>query len=351
MALAATVENGGDDMAARSRIFRVGTFNLFNLVLPGVKYYGARKYSKTVYERKIRWVGSMLEAMNAEIVGFQEAFHADALRAALGASGRYEGAQVIHRERTDPKDGSPMPACALVSRFPVLHSAVVERFPARAVVKYGGQTVPIDAFSRPVVYGRLQIEQHPVHVLVVHLKSKRPSIEPGEDEKDPLIEAIGKTRSLIRRAAEAVALRVMVLDLIRDNRAPLILLGDVNDAVTAVTNDVIAGTEPWRFLKRDEKEKIWDVLLYDVKDIQARRSYQDVYYTHIYNGHYEALDHIFVSEELVEENYRDRIGYVQNVRVFNDHLLDDKLASEPVPAWQGDHGLVTAEIRLEPAES
>lgn len=332
---------------AASRSLRVGTFNLFNLILPGVTYYGNKRLSRPNYEKKIQWIGGMLKAMNADVVGFQEAFKTEALQAALAISGLYTGAQVVHQERTDPRDGSPLPGCALISRLPVLRSAFIEQFPERAVVNYGAQTVPINTFSRPVVYARLQLGVHELHMLVVHLKSKRPTIEPGEDDKDPLVEALGKTRSLIRRAAEAVALRVMLLDLMKETQAPVILMGDVNDAVTAVTNDIIAGSLPWRFMKREQKEKIWDILLYNVKDIQSKRSYADVYYTHIYNGHYDALDHIFVSEELVEENRDGRIGMVQNVRVFNDHLLDDSLAEDAIPVWQGDHGLVLAEIALE----
>jgi predicted extracellular nuclease len=37
-------------------------------------------------------------------------------------------------------------------------------------------------------------------------------------------------------------------------------------------------------------------LLYNTKDIQARQSSGDFYYSHIYNGHYEGLDHILVSK-------------------------------------------------------
>jgi endonuclease/exonuclease/phosphatase family metal-dependent hydrolase len=336
---------------SQPRTLRVGTFNLFNLIRPRVKYYGNRTLSQPNYDKKIPWIGAMLRAMDSDIIGFQEAFHTDALRQALDTSGLYAQAHLIHQERTDPKDGSPLPGCALVSRFPVVRSAFVEQFPQRAVVKYGAQTVPISTFSRPVVYARLQVQDHLVHVLAVHLKSKRPLIEDGEDAKDPLVDALGKARSLIRRAAEALALRAMLLDLMQGTRAPVILLGDVNDAVTAVTNDILGGTEPWRFMKREQKEQLWDILLYNVKDIQSRRSYADVYYTHIHNGHYEALDHIFVSEEWVAENRDGRIGQVQNVRVFNDHLLDDVLAEDSVPPWQTDHGTVVAEIALDAAKT
>jgi hypothetical protein len=40
----------------------------------------------------------------------------------------------------------------------------------------------------------------------------------------------------------------------------------------------------------------WMELLYNTKDIQARQSSGDFYYSHIYNCHYEGLDHILVSK-------------------------------------------------------
>ncbi|MEO1443974.1 MAG: endonuclease/exonuclease/phosphatase family protein, partial [Chloroflexota bacterium] len=219
-----------------------------------------------------------------------------------------------------------------------------------AQVNYGNQTVPITEFSRPVVRAKLRMDNgEDMMVFVAHLKSKRPMIEDDEDRNDPLAEAMGKARSLIRRAAEAIALRHSIVDVMRETQMPVVVLGDMNDSVTAVTSDILAGSQPWRFLPFERKKAVWDVLLYNVKDIQAKRAYHDVYYTHIYNGHYEALDHIYVSEEFVYEN-RDRIGAVKAVRVYNDHLADDSLGGEDIEKWQSDHGQVVAEIALEKPE-
>lgn len=332
---------------AQARVFRIGTFNLFNLVLPRITYYGNRRLSQPNFDRKIAWIASQLRSMNASIIGFQECFHGQALQQAIGTSGLYQGAKIITTDRTDPRDGSPLPSNALVSLFPVVTSHSISQFPTRAHVRYSGQSVPITDFSRPVLYCQLQIHEHLVHVFVAHLKSKRPTIEEGEDAKDPLIEALGKTRSLIRRAAEAIALRTMILDITRNTNAPVIVLGDLNDDARAVTNDVISGSEPWRNLRFEEKKRIWDVYLYNVKDVISRRSYQDVYFTHIYNGHFESLDHLLVSEEFIAENRNGRIGVVEGVRLFNDHLIDDTQINEPAPVWQSDHAQVVAQIQLD----
>jgi hypothetical protein len=109
---------------------------------------------------------------------------------------------------------------------------------------------------------------------------------------------------------------------------------------------LVSGEPPMRRLPHEVKRKLWDVILYHVKDIQARNSYQDFYYTHVHNGHHESLDHIMVSEELVEEN-PNSVGKIGYVKVFNDHLIDDTLTNEKIKKWKSDHGLVVTSIELD----
>jgi hypothetical protein len=56
-------------------------------------------------------------------------------------------------------------------------------------------------------------------------------------------------------------------------------------------------------------------------------------------GHHDSLDHILVSQEFVRQNPR-RLGYVEYVKVFNDHLIDQTLSHDKIPKWQSDHGQV-----------
>jgi hypothetical protein len=123
-------------------------------------------------------------------------------------------------------------------------------------------------------------------------------------------------------------------------------MGDFNDDGGAVTSKVMSGSPPWRRLPIEVKREIWDVLLYNVKDIQARQSYHDVYYTHLHNGHYDSLDHILVSQEFVRQNPA-RLGFVEYVKVFNDHLIDETLSNDRIPLWGSDHGQVVTTIQLE----
>jgi endonuclease/exonuclease/phosphatase family metal-dependent hydrolase len=321
--------------------FKVATFNLYNMVLPEKKYYGGRMYTQEQYQQKLHWVGEQLRRMEGDIVGFQEIFDPQALQDALDESGIYRDATVVVGEGDGQK-----PIVGLVSRFPILDCEFIAGFPEDARLEINDTVVPCGCFSRAMLYAKVELREGlEVMVLVVHLKSKNPMIREGADPHDPVERAIGKARSLVVRTAEATALRCILLDKLQGNDNPLIVVGDTNDIGTAVTSEIIAGSPPWRNIRYEQKLRVWDVLLYNVKDIQARQSYRDAYYTHIHNGHYESLDHILVSQEFVHQNPK-RLGQVEYVSTFNDHLIDETLSEEKVPVWQSDHGQVVATIRL-----
>ena len=184
-----------------------------------------------------------------------------------------------------------------------------------------------------------------ITVFVAHLKSKRPSFPNDVDRHDPVELARASVRSLVRRSVEACGLREILVNHSEYNTRPVIIMGDLNDASLAVSTRVISGEPPMRYLKFEDKKKVWDVLFYHAKDIQARKSFHDFYYTHIHNGHYAALDHIMVNQELVDIN-PNSIGRVRNVSIFNDHLIDETLSEESIPHWQSDHGQVVAHIEF-----
>jgi endonuclease/exonuclease/phosphatase family metal-dependent hydrolase len=320
--------------------FKVGSFNVYNLQLPGQFYYD-RTYSNEVYARKVTWLAGQLQRMDADVLGLQEVFNIQALQDALVASGLYDQAEV--RVAGDNANG---PNLGLVSRFPIATYDIISDFPKQALLEMSDSSVPLRRFSRPVIKARIQINPGlKITFFVIHLKSKRPLTREGVDPHDPLERALGHARSLIVRTAEAVALRYLLLDELLGTNQPVMVMGDFNDDGGAVTSRIITGTPPWRRLPREQKEKIWDVLLYNVKEIQDRRSYRDVYYTHLHNGFHESLDHILVSQEFVVEN-PNRLGQVEYVANLNDHLIDDTLSDEHVQPWQTDHGQVVVTIRL-----
>jgi len=322
--------------------FRVGTFNLYNLVLPNTVYYDRQKYSVQDYNRKVRWLGGQLDRMQADIIGFQELFHPPALEAVVNQSDYLKGCKIAAAQPSETG-----PGVAIASRLPILEYHSIEDFPEAAWLDIEEAEIPLRKFSRPVLLARLLLREGlECMVLVAHLKSKRPILPEDVDRQDPVELAKGQARALIRRAAEATALRAVLMEVLQDRNFPVIALGDLNDNGMAVTTQMIAGEPPWYKQPLEQRKKVWDVHLYQVKDIQARLGYGDFYYTHLHNGHHEALDHILVSQEFVAQ-YPNRIGRVSYVSVFNDHLVDETISRQGVAKWQSDHGQVVAAIELE----
>jgi len=320
---------------------KIATLNTMNLALPDRETYPGERLNKAEYERKAQWTADLVQEMDADFVGFQEVFHKKALEDVLLRTGRYPHAVIDLAD-----ESGNLPRVGFVSRLPVVKTEVIRDFPEASRLDVGGQDLPFRSFHRPVFKVWVELPGgHQAVILVVHLKSKRPMVDEGHDRRDPWELARGQARSLILRACEAAALRWIVLHEIRHTETPLILLGDLNDATHAVTSDILQGDHPQRYYPADVKKRLWDILLYSCGDLQVRKSYKDVYYTHLHDSHYESLDHIFVSQEFVADNPR-HLAYVEYMRLYNDHLLDPALTDEKPRPWVGDHGAVVVGLKM-----
>jgi endonuclease/exonuclease/phosphatase family metal-dependent hydrolase len=126
-----------------------------------------------------------------------------------------------------------------------------------------------------------------------------------EDER-----ARGSGYALLRRAAEAVAVRVQLDKVMTAATAngepgvPTVLCGDFNDGPDAVTTTVLSGPDDANVNRPDKGDP---VRLYNLASLlPPGRAY-----SRIYEGHGELIDHILVSRDL-----RLRVGSV-------DSLVDD----------------------------
>ncbi len=72
--------------------FTIASFNVKNLIGPDQEYYRFQSYTPEEYAWKEDWLAEQITALNADIIGFQEIFEEDALKAtvaradALGAA-------------------------------------------------------------------------------------------------------------------------------------------------------------------------------------------------------------------------------------------------------------------------
>lgn len=338
-----SVESPVSDPSPFTERLCIASFNLNNLASPRVPVLTNKvEMSPEDYEKKIAWTADQLRRMNADVVGVQEVIHEKALREAVVRSGVYADAHVVVA-----RENGVYPTVGLISRVPVVGVETFVDFPARAQLDFDGTVVPITAWTRPVLKAELELQYgQRLAVFVTHLKSMRPDVRLDRgDEHDFLERAVGKARSTVRRTAEALALRVLLLPFLKEKSCPVVVMGDLNDQMGSTTTEIITGTPPWRSLPVRKKLDVLEVWLQDVTELISRRSERHVYYTHIHNGRFECLDHIMVSQAFWSRE-PGAVGTVDYVRFFTDHLLDETVTTDKMPFWQSDHGQIMAILRI-----
>ena len=242
-------------MAARTKI-SFATCNLFNLNLPGQSIYkDGDGWSQVEYDVKIDWLSRMLTTVDAGCWGFQELWHRDALQAAFNKAGLADAYRLLVPDGHNGK--SIVCGGAVLKDHLVGEPEWIEDFPPDLILDSGGDdgqtpdiTVSIKGFSRPVLHFQIKPRSNGqiIHVFVVHLKSRVPTAVYREGwyrDNNAYYknhsEGLGYAISTIRRTAEAAALRMMLVDLMKGSDIPVVVLGDLNDDQSSNTLNVITG--------------------------------------------------------------------------------------------------------------
>ncbi|SFU40006.1 endonuclease/exonuclease/phosphatase family protein [Pseudoduganella namucuonensis] len=333
---------------------RFATFNVCNLAPAGAQLYdNLQPLTAEEYEAKAEWTAWQLDRLDADVVGFQEIFSQAALRDVLSRTRKYRDAYHAGFD-PDPLATRLTPNVALVSRLPLAGPPIVyTEFPHGVGADSGNPDS--DRFARAPLHAQVVLpNETTVDVVVVHLKSRRPDYRGGECGADcggdalnhALNYAMANLRSLVWRGTEAVALRVLLSKLMRENRRPCIVMGDFNDTADAVTTTIVMGAgaplpakacggapdgEGGGLERRGR--------MFDCAQIQQRQDQlRHVGYTTVHEGQYSTIDHVLVSEEFHPDSPR-AFAEVVDVTYLNDHLGDCK-------PEVSDHGQVRVRLRL-----
>ena len=327
--------------------FSVATFNLFNLNEPGLPIYkDAQGWTQEQYNRKITWTAHQIDLLNADVLAFQELWHAESLKRAFNHSSMAGNYQLL--VPTDAAGEKIICAAAVRTGIAVESLAWIEDFPENLVLSSGGgdaQTpaiaVTIKGFSRPVLHALLRL--HPmeplVHFFVCHFKSKGPT----ELFREPWYEkevhglhhtALGAAVSTIRRTAEAAAMRVILNLVMKDTDQPVIVIGDINDGQSSNTQNILTGQPSYLF---GDSKGGGDTALYSAQIMQEFRDTRDVFYTYSHKGMKESLDHILFSQEFYDQSKKRRWMF-DGLTVNNDHLNQD----DHQESGTNDHGIIKA---------
>jgi endonuclease/exonuclease/phosphatase family metal-dependent hydrolase len=330
----------------------IASFNLYNLNEAGLPVYTDRDgWTPEQYRAKLDWTARQIRLFGADVMGFQEMWHAESVRAALALSGLADEYQLL----APPDANGRRIHCGALVRKGLLAGEPrwIASFPEHFVLQSSGddpQTpaiqVGISGFSRPVLHFQIKprTDEGEVHVYVCHFKSKGPTkvfreawfkANPGVYK--PHQTALGSALSTIRRAAEAAALRFILTNQMKGTDTPVIVLGDINDSQHSNTVNIL--TEQPRYLVGDSLGG-GDAALYTAQTLQEYRDTRDVYYTHVHQDIRESLDHILVSEQFYDHSKKRRWLF-DGMVVNNDHLnFDDHPTS-----GTNDHGIIRATFK------
>lgn len=336
--------------------FSVATFNLYNFQLPGKRMNpGQKPWTEEEYGRKVAWVADRLRDLRPDIVGLQELWHADAMKAVLARANLDDDYDLL----AEPATGGRITCAALVKKGLLRGDPQwVSDFPAEVRLESTTAdpqapdiSVGIEGFSRPVLTFEVALRDAPplTKVFVTHLKSKLPAEISAEPWYDATIHAnhrtaLGSALATIRRTAEATGLRVLLTEVMKGTVTPVIVLGDINDGQHSNTINIL--TEQPRYLVGDSKGG-GDVSLYTAQTLQEYRDTRDVYYTHVHEDLRESLDHVLVSEQFYDHSVR-RLWLFDGLTITNDHLNDTDSQAHRAKGT-GDHGIVRVAFRWKPA--
>jgi endonuclease/exonuclease/phosphatase family metal-dependent hydrolase len=282
--------------------FKVMTWNVENLFQP------KEPDKQDAYERKLKSLAQIILELEPDVLALQEV----GSPAALADLVAFLGDRYPHSALSNFSDSRGI-GVGFLSKLAISNPIDITQFPTAGLpsvpgTDHKGDPEVVTTLSR----GALQIQVTPksgktIHLLNTHLKSKLLSF-PSQIGKSRFVPRDENERArvagfaLLKRTAEAIALRIQANQLLEGNsREALILLGDLNDGPDAATTQILygpGGSQPSTKPVNpgfDRKDKNDDTRLFNITGLipEERR------YSRIYQGNSELIDHILVSKELL----------------------------------------------------
>lgn len=334
---------------------RIANFNLFNLNLPGAPIYDSPGWTAEQYAAKIDFSARVLDAVDADVIGFEECWNAQVLQDIFATAKLADRYDVVARTLDPPGIQNAMAARKGLLRGEPLW---IDEFPetARFVDLQEARdakeavSVTIKRFSRPLL--RVVVNKAAgtpdIVCYVTHLKSKGPA-SLKKNPANPVQKHHGfiaqSVVSHVRRMVEAGAFRAILDQEMKGNDKPVVVIGDLNDATLSVSTELLSGSPGYRFFAKSTAGLKSDTGLYTVEKLQQLRSFRHVYYTHIFKNQMESLDHIMVSDSFYDHSSIRKWSF-REMQVFNDHLTATD--GERTRLGYNDHGIIVAQFDWNP---
>jgi len=345
-----------------STSFTAMTWNVENLFPPGHLISARKAVTEEEYTAKQEYLAQTILTIRPDVLALQEVGGSESSDARpLDDLQSNLNGQYPHKALSSFPDPRGI-RVAFLSRFPIVDrgefvdfapgelAAVPNWYPNPPSTRMGRGVLKIDV--EPIAGVRIRL-------VTVHLKSKLITYPGGrfapksEDER-----AIGAGLGLLRRAAEAVAVRAYLNDLMQpEGTARTIVLGDFNDEPRAATTQMFIGPEDADATSADKFDY---ARLYNLGDGIPRRGdatndkwflAEGERFSRINNGRHEMIDHLFASKNMlgVSEDLRQDHWKVTEVRSWVTSILGESITDNPaerVGATRPDHAPVYARFEL-----
>ena len=300
-------------------IFKVMTWNVENLYPVGS---ASGPKTTEAYENKLNSLAEVILSLNPDVLALQE----------IGSPESFADLNAKLENRYPHFQLSEFPdirgiRVGFLSKLEIQANEDISNFPAGGLasvpgIDKKGEPDLVSTMSRGIL--RIMVNPQPglsIHLMNTHLKSKLLSFphSSGKSQfstKNEDLRARVAGFALIKRTAEAIALRVEATELLKGNaNQGLIILGDLNDVPDAATTQILKGPPGSEigtggFPRPDQGDdtRLWNLapLIPDTRQ-----------YSRIYAGKGELIDHIFVSQELLTEREQNLPVVDSHIDIFN----------------------------------
>ncbi|GAA6173022.1 endonuclease/exonuclease/phosphatase family protein [Colwellia sp. KU-HH00111] len=319
---------------------KIATFNLFNYLEPPNAFYDfERIYSVAQWAKKQKWITHYLSKYQPDIIGFQEVFSTQSLKALLSAQG-YPYFAVVDQPKVIDDFIYQSPVVAIASRYPLLEVAEVK--PDIELAQSLGLAQNF-SFSRKIIRATLDIP-HLGHCdcYVVHFKSKRPMLELDDKKSNwtpeqSIVEQLksqvaGGWGSTIQRGSEATLLMIAMIERRAMTTHPMVLMGDFNNSLNdgvlkhLLTDSLrfVSAINCAEYLANYCLKDAWDLFRVALKNDSTDIHRQDAVLrapTHYYGATSAVLDYILLSYEFDASNH-DSLYQVSAYDTYDQHLIN-----------------------------
>jgi endonuclease/exonuclease/phosphatase family metal-dependent hydrolase len=326
-----------------ANVLRIATFNLENL---------DDKPDKTpTLQERIAVMRPQLERLKADILCLQEVNGQEqpaqprrllALQQLLAGTS-YANYHVVSTTTEDGVDVYDQRNLVIVSRFPISEHQQYKHDYAKAPLYRKVTSKPAEdeakrvTWERPLLYARVDLGlERPLHLINLHLKSKRPSNVEGQKVvaytwRSASGWAEGFFLSAMRRVGQALETRILVDQLFdADEEALIVVCGDLN----AESDEV-----PVEALRGDVENTGNPELATRVMVPCERTIAEPARFSLLHQGKPRMIDHLLVSRGL--------LAFYAGSEIHNEILHDESVAfATDIKYPESDHAPVIAEFHF-----